>query len=405
MPTAAQIGLDLHTKRSELAKLFAEHTKADGTFDFTTDQVGEVNRRNDEIGELAKAYDTTATLERIAEESKSALAPAQRTTVSDQPGAEPGKPKAREREFAEILKASNYETVMKSGATQPAGIHLEFNAAESKTLVTLSTLAPVSDRQPTVGIAQPVTTIDDLVLQGSTTSNTITYYEETTETDNTAWRVEGSAVTDNAFAFTLRTDTVRANTTWIPVTREALSDVPLFESFVRDRLAILLAKKRTADLIDGTGVAPIILGLMRRTNVQTQAKGADPTPDAIFKAMTLCAVTGGSAATAVIMHPNDWQDVRLLRTVDGIYIWGSPTDSGPNRIWGLEVRVTPQAVENTAVVFSKPMFQVFRNGGIVVETSTEHSTYFTERSVALLMEERLAFACYRGQAVVKVTGI
>lgn len=403
MPTAAQLGLDITTKRAELTKLFADHKNAAGEYDFTSDQLVEVKNRNSEITDLVGAYEKTVDLERIEAESKAGARAVPAAPPTDAPEA-----KGRIRDIPEILhdaKSSNYDAFMAGRESQ---FKMAIPGAEWKTIVSLAGIAPNSDRQPQiVGYPLAVTDIDDLLLPGTTESNTVTYYEETAETDNTAFRVEGSAVTDNAMTFTLRTDTLRSNTTWQPFTREALSDVPQLESFIRERLPLMLAAKRTASLIDGTGVSPIILGLMRRTGVQTQAKGADPVFDAILKGMTLGAVTGAASPTAIVFHPNDWQDLCLTRTVDGLYILGNPAGPLPSSLWGLQVRVTPQAVENTAVVFSRPFVQLFRRAGqgVTIETSTEHSTYFTERSVAVLAEERLTLACYRGSTIVKVTGI
>ncbi|MFN8631202.1 MAG: phage major capsid protein [Chloroflexota bacterium] len=410
MPTATQLGSELFTKRQELAKLFADHKQADGSFDFTGEQLGEVNKRNDEINALAKGWEDAVKLERVEAETKAAIAPAQRSAEAGQPGQAPAAKASGPRELKDILtdrKLSNWEQVVK-GELPPVMLRIEIPEAEWKTLVTLGGIAPNPDRQPQItGYPLALQTIDDLLLSGETDSNTVTYYEETAETDNTAARTEGSAVTDNAMTFILRTDTLRSVTTWQPVTREALADIPQFESFLRERLPMLLAAKRTGYLIDGTGIAPVPLGLMRRTGVQTQAKGADPVFDAVMKGMTLGAVTGGAQPTAVIFHNNDWQDLVLTRTTEGLYILGNPSSDVPTRLWGLQIRVTPQAVENTAVVFSKPFVQVFRKrgAGVVIETSTEHSTYFTERSVAVLAEERLTLACYRGASIVKVTGI
>jgi HK97 family phage major capsid protein len=244
------------------------------------------------------------------------------------------------------------------------------------------------------------------MLQRTTNSSSVTYMEETTFTNAAAETAEGSAKPESALDFTERTDTVRKIATWIPATDELLNDVPLLDSYIRQRLAFMVEKRRETQLLVGDGTAPNISGITDRSGIQTQAKGADPTPDAFYKAMVLIMTTGDADPTAIVMHPNDWQDVRLLRTTDGIYIWGSPADSGPERMWGLPVRVTTGMTENTGLVGAfRPHAMFIRRSGITITVSTEHSTYFTENKIAILAEERATLACFRPAAFATVTGI
>jgi len=49
--------------------------------------------------------------------------------------------------------------------------------------------------------------------------------------------------------------------------------------------------------------------------------------------------------------------------------------------------------------------EVVEREGLTVEISTEHSTYFTERKVAVMMYRRFAVADYRPSAFATVTGL
>lgn len=108
-------------------------------------------------------------------------------------------------------------------------------------------------------------------------------------------------------------------------------------------------------------------------------------------------------------HPLlSWQNLRLSKTATEEQYYGPGPFAPDNveRIWGLQVRVTPMIAEGTALVGAfRPHAQVFRKGGIRVVASTEHDTYFTENKVAILAEERLTLAVYRPLAFCKVTGL
>ena len=49
--------------------------------------------------------------------------------------------------------------------------------------------------------------------------------------------------------------------------------------------------------------------------------------------------------------------------------------------------------------------EVVEREGLTVEISTEHSTYFTERLVAVMLYRRFAVADYRPSAFATITGI
>jgi hypothetical protein len=76
----------------------------------------------------------------------------------------------------------------------------------------------------------------------------------------------------------------------------------------------------------------------------------DPVFDALFKAMTLIRFTGRAIPGAIVIHPTDWQNVRLTRSSTGEYIMGNPATVGANTLFGLPVAITDVLTAGTALV-------------------------------------------------------
>jgi len=248
--------------------------------------------------------------------------------------------------------------------------------------------------------------VADLIPAGTTRTNAIVYMEETTATNAAAAVAEGAAKPESALAFSERNSPVRKIATVLPITDELLQDEPAMRAYVEARLRLFLQLAEETQLLTGSGVAPQILGLYNVSGINTQAKGADPTPDAIWKGMDLIRTTAFLEPDSVVLHTNDWQDIRLLRTADGLYIWGSPSEQGPQRIWGVPVVVTPGATQNTGLVLAAAQgMQLFRRAEVSFAIIAQPQHFFVLNQRMLRVEGRIALVFHRPKAICTVTGI
>jgi HK97 family phage major capsid protein len=245
----------------------------------------------------------------------------------------------------------------------------------------------------------------DLIPTTTTDQTSVAYMEETTFTNAAAERSEAAAKAESSLALTERTSPVRSIATSMAVTDEQLEDVQRIQAYLDNRLPFFLRQRVELQSLVGDGSAPNLRGINNVVGIQTQAKGADPVPDAVYKAMVLIMTTGQAMPDGVVFNPLDWQDVRLLRTTDGIYIWGNPSEAGPERIWGLPVILSQAQTQNTAVVGAWKMFsELAVKKGITIERGFINDD-FTKDITRLRAELRAALIFYRPTAFATVTGI
>ena len=253
--------------------------------------------------------------------------------------------------------------------------------------------------------ARPIQVID-LIPAGQTGQSAVVYMEETTLTQNAAEMSEAGTYPEDAYALTERSETVRKIGTFLPVTDEQLEDVPQARGYINLRLPMGLRRRLDSQLVNGNGSAPNLTGILNKSGIQTHVRtsqAGDKPVDALYRAMRKIRVTGRALPNGIIINPEDFENIRLMKTNDGAYVWGHPSEAGPERIWGLPIAQADLLAAGTAIVADFMFSELAERRGIVVKITDSHSTYFIEGKQAIRADMRVAFPIYRAAAFCSVT--
>ena len=409
--TASELEQMRLAKSEECQKIFDAHkVEQDGktTYDLTPEQLDDVRARMAEINAIGKSRDDVLETEQMAAANKSIqdeLSKPRRPNFGGNPQGNAPEP-SQKGVGEQFVESKAYQDFLRNHATGQESDAV-FIDLRLKTLLTTTTgWVPQAVRSTVVvpyATYQPQVT--DLIPTIQITQNAFIYMEETTFTNAAAETAEGAAKPEATLALTERTSPVRKIAVWIPVTDEQLEDVPGMQEYIENRLGFMVRQRLNTQILVGNGTPPNLLGIVSVVGVQTQAKSTDATPDAIYKAMTKVRVTGQAMPSAYVTHPNDWQEVKLLRTTDGIYIWGNPSEMGPDRIWGLPVVQDQGLTEGTGIVGDFQNYSILaERKGLTIKVGYQNDD-FIKNQRSIVAEIRVAFAVLRPTAFCLVTGI
>lgn len=390
---------ELNLKRKQLHDIFTEAgpemdmAKVKSLSGESTEKVDQIRTLNEEIDALAKKTEGLRIVLKGAEN-----------------GADYDENDGKESGDGSRENKGSHKTLGDMIANDPRrlnkGKEFEIDVDLKTTLLTSAGWAPQAIRTDRmVAFATRPPTILDYIPTVPTDQAAVVFMEETTFTNAAVETAEGAAKPAATLVFTERTLTVRKIPVFLPVSDEQLEDVPRMRAILDNRLGFMVRQRLASQILVGDGIAPNVKGLLNTSGINTQAKGADPTPDAVYKAMVLCMTVGFAQPDLAVFNALDWQDIRLLRTADGLYIWGSPSEAGPNRIWGLPVVLDQGLTANTGVVGA---FQEYSEldikKGLTVEIGYNNDD-FTKNLQTLRAEIRAVPVFYRPSAFSQITGI
>lgn len=324
----------------------------------------------------------------------------------------------------QIVESAAYKNVA-TKQTQSAGIEVKTvntmdegiipafsgGAGQVGTLVAPQLLSGI------VGLKFQPLTIADLIPSAGTDSSSVSYVIESAFQDTTAAVSEKGTKPQLDLTLSRRQDNVSKIANVAKTTDEMFQDAPQFMGWLNDRMVFGVKRKEEAELLNGSGSAPDLVGILNRSGLATAVVTsagltALKAMEGIFNQITALRSVSFVEPDAIVIHPTDWQTIRLGKDGQQQYYgggpftgaYGNPRPSNVDELWGLTVVVTTAISQGTVLVGGfRESAQIFRRQGVTVEMTNSNVDDFVNNLITVRAEERLALAVYRPAGFGKVT--
>ena len=258
------------------------------------------------------------------------------------------------------------------------------------------------DRIPGITLeARQTLTVRDLLSARPTTMQVVDFVKVNTPMAIASPQVEGSAKAENAVTFSSVSEKVRTIATWIPASKQILDDFTELMGFINSTLPFYVNLAEELQLLSGDNTGENLHGLITQaaafsTGLLSSSKGWNKI-DIVGRAVQQITAAKELDPTFVILHPNDWWEMRLTKDGFGRYILGDPQTNVRPSLFGLDVVYTTSIANGTFLVGSgNPIASEIRDRmEMQVEISTEHQDFFTKNLVAVRGEKRVVLVVKR----------
>lgn len=281
-------------------------------------------------------------------------------------------------------------------------------SAELKAITTPAAPAPrhplvTAEQAPMLSRIDRPVMVRDLIPVGQTTSQLIEYGVQGALTNNAAIVAEGAMKPESATAWSAAQAPVVTIAHWIPVSKQVYDDVPMLKSYIDSELRIGLAQVEEDEILLGAGTT----GHMNGLYTQRTPYSATGIPSSSLNRVDhirwakLQVRKSYLPATAVVLNPQDWAMIELLKDAGGLYLYSAVTTGADPRLWGMRV------VESDAMPVGSFMVGAFALAAKIwdreqanVQISSEDRDNFVKNMLTLRGEERLALTVFRPAAFV-----
>lgn len=214
---------------------------------------------------------------------------------------------------------------------------------------------------------------------------------------------EGADKPEADFTFELKRADCQTFAHWTQLSRQVFSDQPALSGFLQDRLMQGVWLKLEQQIINGTGTAPQLSGILDSGNFTPYSSGspADGVSkiDHIRDAISILQQADYMAGL-IVVNPADWKEMETERGEDGQYVWAMPSAMQPPVLWGLPVHVTNSITAGEFIVMDPTAVNLWTRQTATMLLSDSHEGTFIANVLTALCEARFAFGVLRPEAIV-----
>lgn len=315
----------------------------------------------------------------------------------------------QKKSLGQLVAASEVCKNYKGGVAELASMNASLFSKAAITSAAASAGALIQPYQSGIVMAaEAPLSIRDLFQQVSIATNAVEWVCEKLFTNNAgSQNGEGTAYGESGLSFEKKSSPVETLGHWIPMSRQVLSDAGQLQGKVDGKMRYGLKAVEESQLLFGDGTNGTLHGLSPQATAFSTAGmpaavagGVAHTRLDYLRWAFLQVARAGYPATFATLSLEDWAAIQMMKTTDGAYIFGTPTDGAAPRVWGKQVVESHALAVGDFLAGSGFAATLYDREEVSVRVAEQHADFAIKGMVALICEERLAFTVERPQAIV-----
>ncbi|MNO58439.1 Phage capsid family protein [compost metagenome] len=315
------------------------------------------------------------------------------------------------KSFIDLVKGDDsYKNLQQKSATRAEIEVIKSDLATMKETKVTSAGVVVPNYDPTIqpGIRQELR-IRDLLTTIPVSGQNYSYFRELLHTRGAAPVAEGALKPTSDVTFETVTDRVKKIAVWMPVTDEALDDVPQLLGYIQELLRYDLKLEEEAQILKGDGTGENLNGLMTQATTYdgTLTKAGDTAIDIVRRAIYQVRKQSKLSADGVTMTELDWMNIELQKDGENRYLFANLQGLVTPVLWGRPVITSDSMEEGDADTGGEFLVANFARSSVLFDRMSFLfkmgliNDQFIKNERALLVEERLGLGVRRKEALVK----